>query len=209
MAAQKVVVEGSSNVTASQLKDLFRQIEDGSIDGSYMQGFLNHSLGANGKKSASNLLDFVATVVVSGAGRFVAADHFKVDTSRKAAVKIAFVWDNFRDNFAKVEENVPAGELKLHTLRKASVDGPIIKELGEAHETYLADLWTMLEKQPNGEKGNLLTNGYANIFYVRDKNGALWAVFAHWHSDDGGWSLFANSVTNPNEWNAGNQVASR
>lgn len=40
MATQKVVVEGSSNVTASQLKDLFRQIGDGSITGDHLQAFL-------------------------------------------------------------------------------------------------------------------------------------------------------------------------
>jgi hypothetical protein len=43
MATQKVVVEGSSNVTASQLKDLFRQIADGSLTGDHLQAFLERS----------------------------------------------------------------------------------------------------------------------------------------------------------------------
>ncbi len=37
----------------------------------------------------------------------------------------------------------------------------------------------------------------------------LWAVNANWNADNGGWNLNANSVTNPNPWNAGNQVVSR
>lgn len=41
MAAKKVVVGGSS-VSASQLKDLFRQIEDGSLKGYHIQGLLEH-----------------------------------------------------------------------------------------------------------------------------------------------------------------------
>lgn len=41
MGTQKVLVGGSS-VSASQLKDLFRQIEDGSINGNYFQMFLDH-----------------------------------------------------------------------------------------------------------------------------------------------------------------------
>jgi hypothetical protein len=41
MATQKVVVAGSS-VSASQLKDLFRQIEDGSINGKRLQLILDH-----------------------------------------------------------------------------------------------------------------------------------------------------------------------
>lgn len=41
MATQKVVVAGS-DVTASQLKDFFRQIEDGSIRRYHFQAFLDH-----------------------------------------------------------------------------------------------------------------------------------------------------------------------
>lgn len=41
MATRKVVVEGSS-VTASQLKDLFRQIEDGSLRSHHIQALLEH-----------------------------------------------------------------------------------------------------------------------------------------------------------------------
>ena len=41
MATNKVVVAGS-DVTASQLKDFFRQIEDGSINGGILQAVLDH-----------------------------------------------------------------------------------------------------------------------------------------------------------------------
>ena len=39
--ATKIVVEGST-VSASQLKDMFRQIEDGSLNGTHVQAFLEH-----------------------------------------------------------------------------------------------------------------------------------------------------------------------
>ncbi len=45
----KVLVEGSS-VSASQLKDFFRQIEDGSINGTYMQMFLDHQFKSDFEK---------------------------------------------------------------------------------------------------------------------------------------------------------------
>jgi len=35
----------------------------------------------------------------------------------------------------------------------------------------------------------------------------LWAVNVNWNSD--GWNVNANSVTDPNKWNEGNQVFSR
>ena len=37
----------------------------------------------------------------------------------------------------------------------------------------------------------------------------LWAVNANWNSDNGGWNVNANSVANPDRWNADNQVLSR
>jgi hypothetical protein len=158
------------------------------------------------------LLEPVGSVPVAATQRFIAADHFVVDTSKKAKVKIAFLWDNFKTNFVpKVETDVPAGELKIHKLLRNSFDAPLIAELDPAHETYLADLWMMLLGQPNGEekKDGLLVNGMANIFYIRDAKGVLWAVFACWYAADGGWNLRANSVAAPPPWNAGYQVVSR
>lgn len=35
----------------------------------------------------------------------------------------------------------------------------------------------------------------------------LWAVNANWNDD--GWNVEANSIENPNEWNADNQAFSR
>ncbi len=158
----------------------------------------------------SKLLESVTTLAFPGTKRFAAADRFKVDISKKAKVKIAFLWDNFRNNFVeKIEENVPAGDVRVHKLVKSSVDKPIIAELGDAHETHLADLWAMLERQPNGEKGDLLVNGYANIFYVKDKNGNLWAVDAGWHAGRGGWDVGADPVSDSGRWRGGSRVVSR
>jgi hypothetical protein len=35
----------------------------------------------------------------------------------------------------------------------------------------------------------------------------MWAVNANWNDDS--WNVNANSVENPNEWNAGNRLISR
>jgi hypothetical protein len=89
------------------------------------------------------------------------------------------------------------------------VDGPIINELGgEAKaETTLSEMFSLMEKQKNGESGVLLNNGYANIFYIRDQNGVLRAVGVDW--DDGGWYVGAYSVEDPGGWRVGRQVFSR
>ena len=158
------------------------------------------------------LLELMTTIPVAACEKFVAQEHFKVDTGRKAKVKIAFLWDNFSTHFLpKTEEGVLAGELKVYKLLRSSLDAPIMTELGEpqSYSTTLADLWVLLQKQPNGEEGALLVNGYANIFYIHDTEGTLWAVRAIWNSVSGGWGLDARSVERPGGWLGGRQVVSR
>ena len=61
--------------------------------------------------------------------------------------------------------------------------------------------------QPNGELGVLLTNGWANIFYVLYANGVLRALIVDW--DGGGWGVSALSVSDPRRWFDGSRVFSR
>ncbi|GBE17095.1 hypothetical protein BMS3Abin15_00931 [bacterium BMS3Abin15] len=134
----------------------------------------------NAKIVQAELLEFVGTAIISAiAKKFIAKDNFIVDTSKKAKVKISYLEDNFRENFlGKTEEAIPEIVLRYHKLRKSSVDKPILAELGgkEKAETTLTEMFALMEKQGNGESGCLLTNGYANIFYIHDVNGVLWAV---------------------------------
>lgn len=160
------------------------------------------------------LLDLVGTVTTSATtSKFVAKDRFVVNTKHNAPVKISAVWDNFTNWFlsgdGKTEDPISEQTLRYHKLRKASVDGQIITELGgeEKSETTLKEMFSLMEKQKNGEDGVLLNNGYANIFYIRDQNGVLRAVHVHW--DGGGWYVDAYSVEDPYGWGDGYQVFSR
>lgn len=189
-------------VTLAELKLL--------TSGTNLRRSINWLNGTAAPAEKLKLLESVATVPVTATTRFVAADRFVADTSKKAKVKIAFAWDNFKNNFVpKVETDIQAGELKIHKLLRDSLDKPIIAELGANHETYLADLWAMLLEQPNGEKGKLLVNGRANIFYIRDVEGVLWAVSVGWGPAYGGWVLCPDSVSFPAPWDADDQVVSR
>lgn len=160
------------------------------------------------------LLSFIGTVSIPATtAKFVAKNKFKIDTSDQAPVKINYVGDNFNEWFlkddGKIEDQIAEQTLRYGKLRKSSVDGPIIAELGgeEKAETTLAELHSLMSQQPNGEDGVLLINGYANIFYVRDINGVLRAVDVRWHDD--GWDVGASSVEFPNEWNDGYQIFAR
>jgi hypothetical protein len=142
--------------------------------------------------------------------KFIAREKFVINTSRKANVLISFLGDNFNKWFIGKEEDPIAGQiLRYGKLRKNSVDGPIITELGgEAKaETTLSELFHLMDIQWKGQKGILLTNGSANIFYIKDVSGVLRAVNVRWNGD--GWHVGAYSVENPDEWREGRLVFSR
>lgn len=157
----------------------------------------------------TRLLDLAAGVIVIPATKeFIAQDRFVVDIvdiSRKAPVKISHLGKNFQNWFLKKIEG-PAAKTKLRyaNLLKPSVDGPIIVELGDSVETTLAQIFALMKRQKNGKRGKLLTNSCANIFYVRDINGELRAVFVRWLGL--GWNVHARSVDYPIAWLVGRQV---
>ncbi len=157
------------------------------------------------------LSEVISTVTLSATTeKFVAKDKFVVDTGKKAKVKISYVGDNFKAWFTeKTEEPFAGSTVYGRKLNRGSVDGPIISELGgqEKSETTLSEMYAMMERQANGEKSELLNNGYANIFYIRDITGTLRAVTVDW--DGGGWYVEALSVGSPLGWFGGSQVFSR
>ena len=194
-----------------------------SIDVSEMRGPLvelfDQCSGENGQarfeefklwlKKVSQLLKYVRGVAVAGITRFVAADKFVVNTDPKAKVRIWYVGDNFKAGvLGKIEQNVASAKIAVHTLLKASLDAPIMTELGARTEISLAHFWALIEAQGQGQAGSLLTNGYANIAYVKGVDGNVWAVVAYWNAGDG-WSVFASSVECPFRWSEGYQVLSQ
>ncbi len=158
------------------------------------------------------LLEQFAITDVSGAEKFVVKNAFGPDNL--AGIKFWLSLD-FKAHFlGKIEENVPATKLAVHTLTRSSLDGPIQDELGSHRvEIALAYLYEMISRQPKGEsKGKdkfLLTNGYANFSYICAINGERWAVYAYWYSVSREWSVDANSVAGPFPWVAGGQVVSQ
>lgn len=165
-------------------------------------------------KPKPSILELVSTVKVSATtSKFVAKDKFVANTKCNAPVKILAVWGNFTNWFllgdGKTEDPISEQTLRYHKLRKSSVDGLIITELGgeEKSETTLTEMFSLMEKQKNGEDGVLLNNGYTNIFYIRDQTGVLRVVLVRWFV--GGWLVFALSVGSPRRWYGGDRVFSR
>jgi hypothetical protein len=166
-------------------------------------------------KPTPSILELVSTVVVPATtSKFVAKEKFVVNTNFNAPVKISAVWDNFNIWFlsgsGKIEYLASEQKLRYHKLRKSSVDGPIIAELGgaEKSETTLSEMFSLMEKQKNGEYGVLLNNDHnTNIFYIRDQNNVLCAVSVYWDGD--GWDVDADLVERPRKRRVGYRVFSR
>lgn len=157
------------------------------------------------------LLEPVGTVDIPSIDQFVASEKFVSDTSRKARVKIACVGSNFQEwFFDKAEAPAPEVTLGYAKLTRSAFDDEIRKEIGaEREETTLAQIFSLIERQKNGKSGVLLTNGCANIFYVRDANGNLRAVDVGWGAIGGGWRVIACLVSSPRRWFDGIRVFSR
>lgn len=127
-----------------------------------------------------------------------------------------YVWDGFRDRIlaaTKEVQAVPAVEIKSFDLSKDANDAEIRGKLPQDHifedvSTFCALLAGMIEGQPNGKKGDLLANGYANIFYVCGESGAVFAVDVRWVSDYRKWRVGVSPLFD-DRWGAGDRAFSR
>jgi hypothetical protein len=107
----------------------------------------------------------------------------------------------------------PASVGKSFDLPHGMSDAGIRENLGANHvfedaKAFLLWLSGALERQSNGEEGDLLVNGYANIFYVRGAGGAVFVVQIYWRAGDGKWCAFASRLDH-HWWNAGNRAFPR
>lgn len=92
-------------------------------------------------------------------------------------------------------------ELAVRKLERGSLDAPILAELGDKAETSVSQFLAFLA----ANRGS--TEWF--IFYLRGKDGNLWAVRACWIVDFVGWFVHAHSIESPDGWFAGGLVVSR
>ncbi|HBB36866.1 MAG: hypothetical protein UX02_C0003G0066 [Candidatus Moranbacteria bacterium GW2011_GWC1_45_18] len=157
-----------------------------------------------------SLLKFIRIIAIPSTKKFIARDHFVANIKEGARAKISYLGDNFRQEFLdKIEKPAGKNSLRCHELLKPSVDGSIFAELGGEKKvaSTLAQIYWLMEQQPNGEDGTMLNDGRWNIFYIPNTAGVLRAVCVFWSG--GGWGVDAGSVEFPFRWDVGSQVFSR
>jgi len=129
-------------------------------------------------------------------GAFSRDDFFRLDNPD---VKFGYLDPNLEEIG---EESVSAEgpcRLSLHAL----LDNVAEEKLwAVGKKTTLADLKTMISRQPKGEKGDLLTNGQANIFFIGDR-----IVYVFLGSN--GWHVEVYPLSGALGWREGSQLISR
>ena len=157
-------------------------------------------------KATVVLLKKVTTVVVPTVAEFSTVVFLDDDSP------VGWIGDNFKRMFGNhTESETSQSALQVHQLTESARDPAIIAELGgeQIAETTLGQMWQMLLVQGQGQDGNLLINGFANIFYIRSQvDNQLWAVYCRWDSGNRDWLVNAYPVSDPDDWYAGSQVFS-
>lgn len=159
-----------------------------------------------------SLLELVATVELPAIAAFLAEDHFIV--GEVEGVKIGSLAPDFRREFlggaGRLETAVEAVTLGVHRLCKHSVNEPIIAELGgqEQAKTTLGQMWKMLRRQGQGQKGVLPTDGRVTVFYIPNAKGVLWTVACYRHHYFAEWRVEAPPITDLTGWSEGHHVVS-
>lgn len=120
-----------------------------------------------------------------------------------------YVWDDFKSRVAKKAKPVSAGtafKVNVDELGANLVDEEIENALPKTHlwdeGALCAVIAEILSKQQGGKEGDLLNNGYANLFYT-----SSCVVRVLWNADDREWRVNA-WVRDRNRWHAGRRVFS-
>ena len=144
-----------------------------------------------------------------GSVKIPAVDELVLTEQILQEANIGYAWPDFKRYF--LGKKCPASvatSIACHNLEKDSLDAPILQEFGDKAEITMGQFIWLIRQQSHGQAGNLIINGYANIAYIKDEKGVLWAVNARWYSDRRCWRVFAYSVEHPSWWFAGFQVLS-
>jgi hypothetical protein len=111
---------------------------------------------------------------------------------------IGWIGSNFKEHFYGMEFEMPEKSLPSVILPRYMTDKDIIAELHPGESTLGDMLFDM-------QSGLGLTNGYINLYYVRDKNGVLWVPY--WHVFGGKFNVGADSSSRPRGWSDGRRVS--
>lgn len=138
---------------------------------------------------------------------FIAADHYREDLSESARIKIEFLSATFRSCLLPLREpDTSVCDLAPYTVEFPADHKQLFSEIENLRPVLLSQVYQLLEHQPHGEPGPLLTNHAQNIFPVQCIHGQIVPVcISYWHVP-GGWQIFSVRHNHTERQFAGYQV---
>lgn len=174
----------------------------------------NEVFGIKKPEEKISKIRLVDTVMVSAlTDKFDPSKHFTENKTVKY-----WLGDNFKLHVlgpVKVAiENLPQAEFNKFIFDTQINDSEIMENFSITKESGLMTreevLWTiadLTDKQPKGEAGKLLTNGYSTIIgYILCEDGVARVVLVDWFSGDAGWYCDCRDLVS---WSDGNEMLSR
>ena len=153
-------------------------------------------IGGQGKVVFDTILTLIHTITIPAQSAVTTSKEY----FEEAGVKL--MGSNFEAQFYGLEvETTNEVELAVRKLEQDSLDAPILTELGDKSEISVSQFRTFLATNRESKEWF--------IFYLRGKDGNLWAVGARWYSARRGWDVRAYSVGYSYGWYAGCRVVSR
>jgi len=149
------------------------------------------------------LKKIVSDISLEATASFIIRDFFK--TKNESGI-FAYVDSDIFNWFDSKVKNSPAKELANYKFTENITEKNIIGDAeagGIYEEVDFAHIKQICERHiVKGEK-LLEEDGFGNLFWVRNKKGALCEVDVHLHSD--GWFVFVRGFDASDEWDAGSR----
>lgn len=154
-------------------------------------------------KVVEMLLEQLDTVKTPRFDRFVPSEHLE-------EANVRLVNEGFKDLFLDHTERVLESTLVISCLRLERQDLVIVAELGRRAKISMAQFFSLLTNQANGQDGVLLAApSRTNVAYSVGLGGDLWAVTANWHSSHRNfWEIGAYSIGSSLTKSTGTRVIS-
>lgn len=211
--AMKVVIEGT-NITASQMSEFWKlaanpdsHVNRGTFQ-AYLEGrnpFEEKSEKPLAKAVATALLALVTTVTLPAVTE-------PLDPQVEFKKPHIHLWNDFEQRVLpalKPVASAPEAKIAVSRFTRAANDTGIRGKLPEYHLGEWHDITSFIDRQKNGEDGVLLTNGWANIFYLIGVNDEVFAVSVRWSSVNRQWFVRAWHLDGHGRWDGDDQVLSR
>ncbi|MEI7750292.1 MAG: hypothetical protein WCJ25_04820 [Candidatus Moraniibacteriota bacterium] len=153
---------------------------------------------------------FTETALLSPDTTFFASGKGELDEDAFFQSREGEIWvsPSFRKRFGRTFRKSQASNRRYVAceLKQNASDTDIRANLPVSHLSKLGDIARFIKAQRGGKKGVLLNNGLANIFYVEDENGQVFAVLVGWGSGGRTWYVYDWRLDEDGDWLAGRQV---